>query len=79
MREYEIGAIVRFHRQKAGLTQVQLADLAGVGKTAVFDIEKNKASVQCDTVRKVLHALNITLSFTSPLMKEYEENAKSQG
>lgn len=79
MKEIDIGEIVRFHRQKAGLTQIQLADLAGVGKTAVFDIEKNKSSVQCDTLKKVLHALNITLSFTSPLMKEYEEHAKSKG
>ncbi len=77
MREYDIGAIVRFHRQKAGLTQVELANLAGVGKTVVFDIEKNKESVQCDTLKKVLLTLNITFVFNSPLMKEFEEHAKS--
>lgn len=77
MREYDIGAIVRFHRQKAGLTQVELANLAGVGKTVVFDIEKNKESIQCDTLRKVLRALNIAFVFDSPLMKEFEEHAKS--
>ncbi len=77
--EIEIGALVRFHRNKSGLTQEQLAKLAGVGKTAVFDIEKNKPSVQFDTLRKVLKVLNIGLRFQSPLMDEFEEkrNEKS--
>jgi HTH-type transcriptional regulator / antitoxin HipB len=74
-----MGSIVRFHRKKAGLTQLELADLAGVGKTVVFDIESNKQSVQCDTLRKVLSALNITIAFESPLMKEFIEHEKSTG
>ena len=35
-----LAKIVRFHRKKAKLTQENLAKLAGVGKTAVFDLEK---------------------------------------
>lgn len=69
----KIGSIIRFHRKKAGLTQNALADLAGVGKTVVFDIEKNKQSVQWDSLSKVLHALNITIVFVSPLMNELRE------
>jgi transcriptional regulator with XRE-family HTH domain len=38
----EIGNIIRFHRKKSGLTQKALADIAGVGKTVVFDIENGK-------------------------------------
>ncbi len=71
-----IGEIVRFHRTRAGLTQKALADHAGVGKTVVFDIEKNKQSVQWDSLNKVLHALNITIVFNSPLMKELNEELK---
>lgn len=67
----DIGSIVRFHRKRAGLTQKDLADLAGIGKTAVFDIENDKETVQCDTLKKVLNALNITFVFDSPLMNEY--------
>jgi HTH-type transcriptional regulator / antitoxin HipB len=69
----DIGGMIRFHRGKAGLTQVELADLAGVGKTAVFDIENHKQSVQCDTLKKVLHALNIRIVFQSPLMDAYRK------
>ncbi len=66
-----IGEIVRYHRKKAGLTQQELARLAGIGKTAVFDLEKGKKSIQLDTLGKILHALNITIKIESPLMEEY--------
>ena len=41
MSDFDLGALVKDHRKKAGLTQLELANLAGVGKTTVFDIEKN--------------------------------------
>lgn len=67
-----IGEIIRFHRKKAGLTQKQLADLAGTGKTVVFDLEKGKRSVQFITLEKILHALNIKISFSGPLMDKFK-------
>ena len=67
----EVGEIVRYHRKRAGLTQQELARLAGIGKTAVFDLEKGKQSIQLDTLGKILHALNITIKIESPLMGEY--------
>ena len=70
-----ISNILKYHRKKAGLSQQELAKLAGVGKTAVFDLEKGKETVQLDTLRKILHALNITLKFESSLMQEYEREA----
>ncbi len=73
-----IGDIVRHHRKRSGLTQQQLAQHAGVGKTAVFDIEKNKKSVQFDTLKKVLDVLNIRITFESPLMKEFEESKREE-
>lgn len=59
---------IRMHRKAAGLSQVQLAEMAGVGKTVVFDIEKGKESVRLDTLRKILKVLNIKIQLTSPLM-----------
>lgn len=59
-------AILR-HRKAAGLSQKELADLAGVGKTVIYDIEHEKPSVKLDTLLKILHALNITLTLHSPL------------
>jgi len=65
-----IGKIVKAHRKRAGLSQVQLADLAGVGKASIWDIEKGKLTVQLDTLIKVLTALNIKMGLNSPLMEE---------
>ena len=68
----EIAAFVKFHRQKAGLSRNQLADLAGVGKTVVFDIENGKATVQGQSLSKVLTTLNIHCVFQSPLMTTFQ-------
>lgn len=67
----DLGKIIRFHRKKSRLTQQELANLAGVGKTVVFDIEKGKRSIQMDTLMKILNVLNIRLQFESPLMQEF--------
>ena len=61
--------IVREYRKKSGLSQRELARLAGVGKTVVFDIEHGKQSVQFDTVLKVLKVLNISMGFQGPLSR----------
>lgn len=67
----EISEVIIFHRKQAGLTQAQLAKIAGVGKTAVFDIENGKLTVRHQTLLKVLEALNIKLSWESPLKSKY--------
>lgn len=68
----KIAALIRYHRKKSGLSQQALAKLAGVGKTAVFDLEKGKETTQLDTLRKILQVLNITMKFESPLMQQFE-------
>lgn len=69
MNDFNLGEFVKSHRKQAGLTQLELANLAGVGKTTVFDIEKNKASVRWDNLNAVLKVLNIDVVFKSPLNK----------
>jgi HTH-type transcriptional regulator/antitoxin HipB len=68
-----IGKAVRFHRKRAGLSQHALADLAGIGKTSVFDIEKGKVTVHLATLLAVLQTLNISLLLDSPLMAEFTD------
>ena len=63
-----IAEIIRLHRKAARLSRIELAELAGVGKTVIYDIEKGKVSVQLDTLAKILKVLNITLVLRSPLM-----------
>lgn len=67
--------IVRKHRKLAGLSQQQLAELAGVGKTVVFDLEKGKETIQLNTLRKILHVLNIKVQLTSPMMNQVINHA----
>ena len=74
----EIAAIIKMHRKAAKLTQLQLAELAGVGKTVVFDIEKGKETVKLQTLSKILKVLNIEMKLTSPLLNnQMPENEKS--
>jgi len=75
----QLSEVVRTHRKAARLSRVQLAELAGVGKTVVYDIEKGKESVQMDTLRKVFRVLNIKIILTSPLLESLSDttNAKS--
>ena len=63
----ELGAAVKVHRKKAGLTQLELARLAGVGKTVVFDLEKGKETIRVATLLNILAALNMSLRLVSPL------------
>ncbi len=75
----DLAQIIRMHRKAAKLSRVQLSELAGVGKTVIFDIEKGKESVQLDTLRKILKVLNIKIMLKSPLMDNLQnsENEKS--
>jgi y4mF family transcriptional regulator len=65
----QLSEVIRFHRKKSGLTQKGLAELASVGKTVIYDIEKGKETIQLDTIKKILSVLNIKIKFESPLMK----------
>jgi HTH-type transcriptional regulator/antitoxin HipB len=71
MEMQELNEIIRFHRQQSGLSQSNLAELAGVGKTVVFDLEKGKTTVRLDTLLKICQALNIQLTLDSPLMAQW--------
>ena len=75
----DLAQVTRLHRRAAKLSRVQLAELAGVGKTVIYDIEKGKESIQLDTLRKILKVLNIRIVLKSPLMDNLQnsENEKS--
>ena len=73
----ELAKIIRQHRKAAGLSQLQLAEMAGVGKTVVFDLEKGKETVRLDTLRKILVVLNIKVFWESPLLNTDSTNAES--
>ncbi len=67
------------HRKAARLSRVQLAELAGVGKSVIYDIEKGKESVQLDTLQKILKVLNIKIILTSPLLDNLLDTSNEKG
>jgi y4mF family transcriptional regulator len=75
----EIAEVIRMHRKAAGLSRVQLAELAGVGKTVIYDVEKGKESIRMNTLQKILKVLNITILLTSPLLDNLRENGNEKG
>jgi len=71
--ENDIKNAIRAHRRLSGLSQARLAKLAGVGKTVIFDLEHGKETVQFDTLKKVLVALNIQFVLRSPVLERKEK------
>ena len=69
--------IVKKHRRMSSLSQAELAKLAGVGKTVVFDLEHGKLSIRFDTLTKILAVLNISIGFDSPLMVRMRDQTAS--
>lgn len=71
----KLSDIILFHRRQSGLTRNQLATIAGVGKTVIYDIEKGKETIRLATLQKILTALNIKINYESPLMEMLNEKS----
>ena len=65
----QLAATILQHRKQSGLSRQELAQLAGVGKTVIYDLEHGKNSIRLNTLIKVLNVLNISLNFNSPLLQ----------
>ena len=50
-------------RKRRGLTQAQLAKLAGVRTATICQAENNPSHMQLDTLQKILDALGLRLTF----------------
>ena len=70
----ELHNVILYHRKQAKLSRNELAELAGVGKTVIYDLEKGKRTVMWSTILTILQSLNIDIKFQSPLMEEYEKS-----
>ncbi len=66
MTSNEIAKIIKYYRKQSGLSQKECAKIAGIGKTALFDLEKGKETIQLNTLLKILEVLNIKMKFDTP-------------
>jgi transcriptional regulator with XRE-family HTH domain len=61
-----IGVQVKRERERALLTQQELAERAGIGLTTLNRIENNHAEPHFRTIRKIAKALNIDAAILIP-------------
>ena len=66
------GRAVRGRRKALGLTQKDLAELAGVSIRFVHDIERGKPSIRLQQLLQVISALGLTLTLRRRLPELYE-------
>jgi HTH-type transcriptional regulator/antitoxin HipB len=74
MRKEQLGHLISFHRKKAGLTQVGLAEMAGVSRSMVQDLEAGKGRTVWMHIEAILNILNIELQPAGPLVVEWKKN-----
>jgi y4mF family transcriptional regulator len=72
-----ISEFVRARRKAGGFSQQELAELAGVGRNFVSDLEQAKPTVRMDAVNKVLVVFGKTLGIVDAPKDESDENATS--
>jgi HTH-type transcriptional regulator/antitoxin HipB len=73
MQSEVLGSLVSFHRKKAGLTQMQLAELAGVSRFIVQELEAGKGRTTWKHLESVLQALNLRFEPSGPLVDEWRQ------
>lgn len=71
MQNKDLASLVAFHRKKAGLTQIELAELAAVSRFVVQEIEAGSGRTAWNHIGSVLKALNLNLEPSGPLVEEW--------
>jgi DNA-binding XRE family transcriptional regulator len=71
-----LGSLVRFHRKRARLSQLELAMTAGVSRKVVQDLEGGRDAVSWRNVLAVLEVLNVRLRPEGPLVDEWMRETK---
>jgi HTH-type transcriptional regulator / antitoxin HipB len=79
IQSQELADVIRMHRKAAKLSRDKLAEISGVGKTVIYDIENGKETIQLNTLRKVLGVLNIKIELSSPLMDNLRNTENEKG
>ena len=54
-----VGPAIRSYREQAGLTQQQLADLAGLNRSYLSDLEQGKETEQVRRILRILKLLGV--------------------
>ena len=66
LNDKNLSELIKTTRKKAGLSQIELAELAGVGKTLIFNIENGRINAQFENLLEIFRVLNIKLMVEAP-------------
>ena len=61
MRKEELGKIIKHRREVLGLTIRDLADLIGMSKTTISQIEKGSSNPTFEVLKKIFEYLNLEI------------------
>ena len=74
MHSKEIGSLIQFHRRRARLTQIELAEHSGVSRSVVQELESGKGRTTWKHIESVLGVLNLRLEPSGPLVEEWRRS-----
>lgn len=74
----QLASLVRFHRKRAGLSQLDMASMAGVSRKVVQDLEARRDGVSWRNLMAVLAVLNVSLLPDGPLIDEWFSRSESE-
>ena len=57
-----LGAAIRHYRQQAGLSQAELADLTGLHRSYLSDLERGRETEQVKRILRVLKQLGVRMT-----------------
>ncbi len=63
-QNFKIGLLLKQARQKAGLTQLQMAEAIGTKKTAISRLENHTSDIRLSTLEKYAKALGKKISIS---------------
>lgn len=65
----KISKKIKLERNKRDLSQLELANLAGVDKNTIWKIETGQVSPTLDTLEKIAHAFNMDFAALTDVSK----------
>lgn len=66
MNSADVGHLIQAERKRQGLSQLQLAGMAGTGIRLISDLENGKGTVQLQKMMKVVQTLGLGVFIFNP-------------
>ena len=78
VNKLNLAVTIRQTRKLADLSQNDLAECAGVGKTLIFNLEKGHQNVSLENLIKIFDVLNIEFEIKPPQLEKIPQKSKAR-